>query len=110
MLQPAGALRDPAHEPAIEWQHLASDLRDALASPAARVQPAGKAAETRAISVGQADGAPEAAPPAALRKIARQAIAQALADGGGNVSEAARRLGISRQTIYRHLKKADAEA
>ena len=110
VLQTACALRDPAHEPAIDWPHLASDLRDALASPAARVQPAGKAAETRAISVGQADGAPEAAPPAALRKIARQAIAQALADGGGNVSEAARRLGISRQTIYRHLKKADAEA
>ena len=110
VLQTACALRDPAHEPAIDWPHLASDLRDALASPAARVQPADKAAETRAISVGQADGAPEAAPPAALRKIARQAIAQALADGGGNVSEAARRLGISRQTIYRHLKKADAEA
>ena len=111
VLQTACALRDPAHEPAIDWQHLASDLRDALARAAARIQPSGKAAETRgSASLGQAGAAPGAAPPAALRKIARQAIAQALADGGGNVSEAARRLGISRQTIYRHLKKTGAEA
>jgi len=42
---------------------------------------------------------PEA--PANLRELERQAIEQALATLGGNVSAAARQLGISRNTIYR---------
>ena len=48
--------------------------------------------------------------PTGFEKAERAAVIRALARSGGNVSEAARRLGISRQTIYRHLKKADAEA
>ncbi|OYU92809.1 MAG: hypothetical protein CFE45_21965 [Burkholderiales bacterium PBB5] len=42
---------------------------------------------------------PEA--PANMRELERQAIEQALAALGGNVSAAARQLGISRNTIYR---------
>ena len=44
-------LRDLAHEPAIDWPHLAEEIAR-LASPGGAVQPAGKAAETRAYSVG----------------------------------------------------------
>ena len=39
--------------------------------------------------------------PAKLHELERQAIDRALAAAGGNVSAAARQLGISRNTIYR---------
>lgn len=42
--------------------------------------------------------------PESLRDADRRWIAQALETCGGNVSKAARRLGISRGRIYRHLK------
>lgn len=50
-----------------------------------------------------APAAPVPVRPAKLRELEREAIAQALAAAGGNVSVAARRLGISRNTIYRRL-------
>ncbi|MFM4718216.1 sigma-54-dependent Fis family transcriptional regulator [Aeromonas bivalvium] len=40
-----------------------------------------------------------------LREQSRQRVQQTLAECGGNVSEAARRLGISRTTFYRHLAR-----
>ncbi|OYU98053.1 MAG: hypothetical protein CFE45_17995 [Burkholderiales bacterium PBB5] len=48
-------------------------------------------------------GEPEAPP--CLRALEYQAIDQALVALGGNVSAAARRLGISRNTIYRRLQQ-----
>lgn len=53
-----------------------------------------------------AEGVPASAAPAAdgdLGSITRAAIAAALKVSGGNVSEAARRLGIHRSTLHRHL-------
>lgn len=50
--------------------------------------------------------APAPAPHAdagALDAIAESAMRAALADAGGNVAQAARRLGISRSTLYRRL-------
>jgi len=38
-----------------------------------------------------------------LQELSRQAIRQAVDASAGNVSQAARRLGISRQTLYRKL-------
>ena len=40
-----------------------------------------------------------------LREQSRQRVQQTLTECGGNVSEAARRLGISRTTFYRHLAR-----
>jgi len=51
-----------------------------------------------------ASGSPES-----LREADRRWIAQALEACGGNVSKAARRLGISRGRIYRHLKAGSQE-
>ena len=107
VLQTACALRDPATEPLIDWPHIASDLREALTamSPVPLAGPAHPAARPR-----QPDAAPAPAAvvartaPAALKTITAQAVHQALADSGGNVSEAARQLAISRQTIYRLLR------
>jgi transcriptional regulator of acetoin/glycerol metabolism len=48
---------------------------------------------------------PLAVPPASLDCLETVAIRQAVADCGGNISAAARRLGISRNTLYRKCKK-----
>ncbi|TSC62697.1 MAG: DNA processing protein [Parcubacteria group bacterium Athens0416_74] len=40
-----------------------------------------------------------------LRELSRSAVRQALEESRGNISEAARRLGISRQTLYRKLSE-----
>ena len=46
---------------------------------------------------------------AKLRDASRQLIEKTLAACGGNVSRAARELGVSRGLIYRHVKQAPAE-
>ncbi|MBL0391169.1 sigma-54-dependent Fis family transcriptional regulator [Ramlibacter monticola] len=81
VLRTACALLD-AHEGVIGWQHLCEDFAEQLRPP----------------SVTAGATAPE---PEDLRSISRGAIRRALAESGGNVSEAARRLGISRNTLYR---------
>ena len=40
-----------------------------------------------------------------MNGLVREAIDRALADSAGNLSEAARRLGISRNTLYRRLRE-----
>jgi transcriptional regulator of acetoin/glycerol metabolism len=85
VLRTASAMLD-AHEEQIDWQHLSDDLVEELnAIP----QP-----DTLVIT----DSAPQN-----LAELSRSAIKQALASSHGNVSEAARRLGISRQTLYRKM-------
>ena len=55
---------------------------------------------------GEAASTDEAADGAAcdLRTVSRQAIERAVSACEGNLSEAARRLGISRNTLYRRLR------
>ncbi len=85
-LRTACALLD-AGETAIGWRHLPDDLAEELRQPAV----------------------PQAAPPAAaeedLRALSNAVIGRAVAASNGNMSEAARRLGISRNTLYRRLKR-----
>jgi transcriptional regulator of acetoin/glycerol metabolism len=45
-----------------------------------------------------------------LRELERESICKALAAAGGNVTAAARRLGISRATLHRRLKEAVVQA
>ena len=82
-LRTACALLD-AGESVIGWHHLCDDFAEQLR--------------------GLAPEAPAQAPePEDLRSISRGAIRRALAEAQGNVSEAARRLGISRNTLYRRM-------
>ena len=57
----------------------------------------------RADAVEAAAAATVAAADAPLDAITREAMRQALAAAGGNVSQAARRLGVNRSTLYRRL-------
>jgi sigma-54 dependent transcriptional regulator, acetoin dehydrogenase operon transcriptional activator AcoR len=82
VLRTACALLEP-HETIIGWEHLCDDIAQSLRAPAACV-----------------DGSELVD----LRSLSRAAVDRAMADVDGNVSEAAKRLGISRNTLYRKLR------
>jgi transcriptional regulator of acetoin/glycerol metabolism len=88
-LRTACALLD-SHEAVIGWEHLSDDLARAL-----RTLPAPEATRTDEAGDGTACD---------LRAVSRQAIERAVSACEGNLSEAARRLGISRNTLYRRLR------
>jgi transcriptional regulator of acetoin/glycerol metabolism len=87
-LQLACALLEPGAI-RIDWHHLADDLAAELRHPVPR-----SASDEPAES---------------LRHLSDQAIERAVALAHGNMSEAARRLGISRNTLYRRLRRPNAE-
>ena len=90
VLRTACALVDD-DESVIDWAHLADDLADELQGlPTPRIVADGSDADLRA----QAD----------------RCIQQAVQSSGGNLSEAARRLGISRNTLYRKLRQLERPA
>ena len=102
VLQTACALREP-HEAQIGWQHLADDVRQQLqATPVPVHASMGPVAPLDAAG---AASLPERAP-GGLKAWSRQAMQATLDAAGGNVSEAARQLGVSRQTLYRQLRAA----
>jgi transcriptional regulator of acetoin/glycerol metabolism len=82
MLRTACALLEP-HEGEIGWQHVCDDLAGELR---------GAAAPTAEAEL------------ADLRTLSHRAAARAVDECEGNLSEAARRLGISRNTLYRKLR------
>lgn len=73
----------------IDWEHLPDDLVRALKTPTLSSVYAGEMPEDAALD---------------LRSVSRQTISRTVADCDGNLSEAARRLGISRNTLYRKLR------
>ncbi len=85
ILRTASAMLDP-HEDCITRQHLPDDLLEELTATPQLPRPA-------------------ALPAAAqnLKELSRSAIQQAMESCHGNISAAARLLGISRQTLYRKL-------
>jgi sigma-54 dependent transcriptional regulator, acetoin dehydrogenase operon transcriptional activator AcoR len=85
VLRAASAMLD-ADESQINWKHLPEDLVEDL---------------TKIPKAVPLEAAPTA--PQNLDELSRSAIKQALESCHGNISEAARRLGISRQTLYRKL-------
>ena len=91
VLRTACALLDEG-EDCIGWEQLPDDLQaDLLRMPR--------------TGTSAADSVPSLAAtgPRNLRELSQAAIRQALLECRGNVSEAARRLGISRQTLYRRM-------
>ncbi|MBQ0932231.1 sigma-54-dependent Fis family transcriptional regulator [Ideonella sp. 4Y16] len=77
------------------------------ASPAVALAAAPAPAEPApALSAPPAPAAPAAASagPRSLQDLELEAIRQAVEQAGGNISEASKRLGISRNTIYRKLR------
>jgi transcriptional regulator of acetoin/glycerol metabolism len=97
-----------AHEVSITWAHLPDDLlEDLQPSPLPLSQ-------TSSWQAGYTSPASQPWPPSMpesvsgelahnLQELSRQAIRQAVDASCGNLSQAARRLGISRQTLYRKL-------
>ncbi|GAB2180490.1 sigma-54-dependent Fis family transcriptional regulator [Denitratisoma sp. agr-D3] len=77
-----------------EW-HLPDEIREAADQPA---DPSLVVQQPRAVTPGESF-------PSSLGEVEHQAITRALASVGGNVSAAARLLGISRNTIYRKIGK-----
>ena len=79
-------------EDTLDWAHMPDDLVEVLRlGPVAKTAPAEPAA---------------ARAPQSLQAQSHAAIQQALEAAHGNVSQAARQLGISRQTLYRKLRAA----
>ena len=74
------------------WRVMGSDTR----GPAASLQP-------------PAQAMPEPQPPSTTwQEQEMVAIRSAVSSAGGNISRAARQLGVARNTIYRKLRAADA--
>lgn len=102
-----------AHESSINWVHLPDDLLQdlqaeqgvACATSVALATGPGRAARgLRMPSPIQPSGITSpVAGDHSLQQLSRQAIRQAVDASQGNLSQAARRLGISRQTLYRKL-------
>ena len=86
VLRTASAMRDD-DESQIDFHHLADDIQEAL------------------VQTGAPLASRNAPAPANLRAMSEQAVAQALQSSRGNISLAARTLGISRQTLYRKLQQ-----
>ncbi|MBV8047195.1 MAG: sigma-54-dependent Fis family transcriptional regulator [Paludibacterium sp.] len=88
VLRAACALLEP-QETRIGWQHLPDDLVEELRWPvpaAATTDECGN-----------------------LRELSQSTMARAIALSHGNMSEAARRLGISRNTLYRHMRACESD-
>ena len=92
-LRTACALLDD-HEAVIDWNHLPDDLAQAL-------QPKGGPADAP-------DAAEQVDARCDLRSLSHQTIARTVSACAGNLSEAARSLGISRNTLYRKLREMKA--
>jgi transcriptional regulator of acetoin/glycerol metabolism len=88
VLRTASAMLDE-HEEQIDWQHLSDDLVEELTA----IPQPDSLVITNSV-------------PQNLEALSRSAIKQALESSRGNISEAARRLGISRQTLYRKMNNS----
>ena len=89
------------HERCIGWAHLPDDVvEDLLASDAPEAEIANKQEPKSALPLETVSA------PQKLEQHARLLVQQALQASGGNVTQAARALGISRQTLYKKLNQA----
>ena len=91
VLRTASAMLDD-HEDHITWSHLPEDVLEDLTAPAGAL-----------AALGSGKASVVSAPSNNLQELGRTAIRQALDSSRGNMSQAAKLLGISRQTLYRKL-------
>ncbi len=106
LLRTICALLDP-DEHTLDWHHLPEDMAQDL--KASREPATDTANSTTFPSVTATPPSPAPAlAEANLRRLSDQAIQQVIEATQGNMSEAARRLGISRNTLYRRLKQTGA--
>lgn len=108
--RPARALANAAQAALLEWTWPGNVRALRHACERAVILAAGAAYETGDFGLGAPAAAPAAASAPAsddqtLGEVERGAIAAALAQAKGNISEAARRLGLSRAALYRKLEK-----
>jgi transcriptional regulator of acetoin/glycerol metabolism len=91
-------------DPVITRAHLSDDfIEDASEAPAVCERPAAVVPERVTPQAADVATAPPAAP-ATLEALELQTIQRVLDEAGGNISVASKRLGISRNTIYRKLR------
>jgi DNA-binding NtrC family response regulator len=88
VLRTACALLE-ADEFSLDWRHLPDDIAGALRTRVPMAQ----------AGLSQTAALASALPEARLKRLSRQAIRQVAADTGGNMSAAASRLRISRNTL-----------
>ncbi|WP_174909768.1 sigma-54-dependent Fis family transcriptional regulator [Burkholderia diffusa] len=105
LLRTAAAMVDDDCE--IRCEHLPDDFFDDVRHDSG---PAAQEACTPPPLASEAPAFATAAGDARLQDVAASAIAAALARHGGNVSAAARALGVSRNTIYRKMPAAGPDA
>lgn len=104
LLRTACALLDP-DDHALDWSHLPDDMAKELQQNTPL--PLGPHGSAPSLGTIPASGILTPAEPN-LRKLTAQTIRQVIAASEGNMSLAARQLGISRNTLYRKLKQAKA--
>ena len=92
----------PADARDLDWSHLPEDMAEELRG-ADGAKPSQPFPSTASAPTSQAHAH---AGETNLRRLSSQAIRQVIEATQGNMSEAARRLGISRNTLYRWLRKA----
>jgi transcriptional regulator of acetoin/glycerol metabolism len=92
-LRTASAMLE-SDETCIDWPHLSDDLLEDLSDQESKASVDRAKAPERSPTVGGVQN---------LAQLSQAAIRQALDQCAGNMSDAARRLGISRQTLYRKL-------
>ena len=100
-LRTACALLGP-HDEELDWEHFSEDLWDDVFSKPYREDPEPVTPVVLGGEMARADLLMPEEADTNLRRLSSRAIRAA----GGNMSEAARRLGISRNTLYRRLKQA----
>jgi transcriptional regulator of acetoin/glycerol metabolism len=101
-------------KPAILREHLPDDFIEDIEQGLLSISPSQSTSASKPASGIVPPAAPCAPPPGErnrqstgrrLRDLALQAIRDAIVDSGGNVSVAARELGVSRSTLYRRLQE-----
>ena len=101
LLRTVCALLDP-DEHTLDWHHLPQDMAQDLRAEGARDLASDRPAPAT-VTGAQVDLPLSQA--ANLRRLSDLTIEQVVTATQGNMSEAARRLGISRNTLYRRLKQ-----